>query len=149
MPLSRLIPLSKDDWDVVFSFVKYCTVGLVNTSVSVSIMAGLAYVGVHYALYTLIGYVVAMVVSYLLNARYTFQSGRIHWRQFGRFMGFSCLLLLLTEIIQFLLIEKLAVRELYGVASGVVCYTGMGFLLSKRYVFIPTNTEHVTDSVSN
>ena len=98
-------------------------------------MVGLAYVGIHYTIYTAVGYLLGFIVSYILNGIFTFQGAQLSHRAFLIFVGINGGLLILVEVLQVFLIELLAVPELPGVAMGMVFYTLMGFFLNRRFVY--------------
>jgi len=98
-------------------------------------MAGLAYLGTHYTIYTAVGYLLGFVVSYVLNSIFTFSGTQLSHRTFLLFAGINGCLLIFVEVLQFSLIELLAIPELAGVAVGMVFYTLTGFFLNRRFVF--------------
>lgn len=98
-------------------------------------MAGLAWAGMHYALFTLAGYVVAFITSYLLNAWFTFQVGAVTARGFLLFVLINGVLILLVQAVQAGLIELVGVPVLVGVAAGAVVYTLVGYVLNRHLVY--------------
>jgi putative flippase GtrA len=57
--------------------IRYGLVGVVNTAVGLAvILLGMNVVGLHYALANALGYGLGLIVSYLLNRRFTFRSSR-------------------------------------------------------------------------
>jgi len=118
------------------SFIIYCGIGGINTGVSISVMAAVGWLGAPYFVYTAMGYVVAMAVSYLLNSRFTFGRQSPNLFAAGKFFGFNMGILLLTEALTALAIEIAGISELIAVAGGLVFYTMTGFLINKHYVFV-------------
>ncbi|MCQ9280611.1 GtrA family protein [Priestia aryabhattai] len=57
------------------SFVRFLVVGLVNTTVGLSIMYVLLHIFHHYWIATFVGNAAGAVVSYVLNRIFTFKSG--------------------------------------------------------------------------
>jgi putative flippase GtrA len=110
-------------------------VGAINTVTGLGVMAGLAWAGVHYALFTLAGYVVAFITSYLLNAWFTFQVGAVTGRGFLLFVLINGALILLVQAVQAGLIELVGVPVLVGVAAGAVVYTLIGYVLNRHLVY--------------
>lgn len=98
-------------------------------------MVGLAYLGVHYTIYTAVGYLLAFIVSYILNGIFTFQCEQLSHQDFLKFVGINGSLLILVEVLQISLIEFLALPELLGVAFGMLFYTLLGFFLNRRFVY--------------
>jgi putative flippase GtrA len=119
----------------LWTLVRYALVGGINTATGLGVMAALAWAGVHYALYTLAGYVVAFVTSYLLNAWFTFRVEDVSTRNFALFALVNGALILLVQAVQAGLIELAGVPVLAGVACGAVVYTLTGFALNRRIVY--------------
>ncbi|MDC7224720.1 MAG: GtrA family protein [Spirochaetales bacterium] len=116
--------------------IKYGLVGLLNTGIF-SLCAFLAKkIGLNYILYTLVGYIIAINFSFFMNRKYTFRSSKNNMKKmFLKFLGVTLSLLLCVQVIQYLLIDILQMKELYGVIFGMVFYTGTGFLINRFFVF--------------
>lgn len=119
----------------MWTLARYALVGGVNTATGLGVMAALAWAGVHYVLFTLAGYVVAFVTSYLLNAWFTFRVGDVSTRKFALFALVNGGLILLVQAVQAGLIELAGVPVLAGVAIGAVVYTLTGYALNRRIVY--------------
>ena len=119
----------------MWTLARYALVGGVNTLAGLGVMAGLAWAGVHYALFTLAGYFVAFVTSYLLNARFTFRVGGVSVRTFALVALVHGALIVLVQAAQAGLIELAGVPVLAGVATGAVVYTLTGYALNRRVVY--------------
>lgn len=122
---------------IVFQAIKYGGVGSINASVTILIMLILGRLGVNYLVYTAIGYFGGFVSSYLLNGLFTFRVGRISLKGFLQFVILNLPLLLGVDVLEYLLIEHLGMREVLGVAIGMVTYTGVGFVLNRMLIFRP------------
>jgi len=117
------------------TLIRYGLVGVINTGTSIGTMVGLAHLGIHYTIYTATGYLLAFIVSYILNGIFTFQCKQLSHRAFLVFVGINGSLLIFVEVFQISLIELLAVPELLGVATGMVIYTLVGFFLNRHFVY--------------
>ena len=98
-------------------------------------MAALSYQGVHYTVYTAVGYFIAFIFSYVLNGAFTFRAERLSIQNFLLFSAISASLLVLVEILLIVLIEYLGLRELVAVVLGMCTYTGIGFIANRRIVY--------------
>lgn len=116
-------------------FLRYLSVGVVNTGIGVGTMAIGADVGFHYTLYTLVGYGVGMTVSFTLNMLYTFRTVTRRAARIQAFALVNLVNLLGVQLWQALLIESLGAPELPAVASGLFIYVACGFLGNKWLVF--------------
>lgn len=119
-----------------YTMLRYGMVGLVNTGVTAAVIFLLKLTGIHYALYTLAGYAVGITVSFLLNRRFTFRKqDKKAGRQLAKFLSVTISLLLLTQLLQYLLIDLAGIKETFGVIIGMVFYTGTGYILNRIFVF--------------
>ncbi len=116
--------------------VKYGMVGVLNTIIfSLSIFA-LSRTELHYMSYTAAGYIIAISFSFIMNMKFTFS--RFEGRLFPRAVKFlitALSLMLAAEGVQYYLIEFLELNELTGIVTGMVFYTGTGFLINRFWVF--------------
>ena len=116
-------------------FFKYCNVGVINTAVTAIIMAGLGALGVHYLIYTAVGYGVGICVSFFLNFRFTFAaSGKVKQR-FIRFLVINLANLGVVELLQIFLIEFIHLDKLPAAVIGMIWYVIFGFFMNQKFVF--------------
>lgn len=132
---------------LVVQFIRYGLVGALNTAVGVSGIALGAFLGWHYALYTLFGYGVAFVASFALNLKFTFKAEGATRSRFMMFLYVNLLNLGFVQLMQFMLIEWFAVGEYIAVAVAMVCYTLTGFVMNKKFVFNEKNKNKVVSDV--
>ena len=59
---------------MLFEFIRYNLVGVVNTLVGFSIILSLMFMGVTPVISNLIGYIIGSILSFYLNSRYTFKA---------------------------------------------------------------------------
>ena len=119
-----------------YTMLRYGAVGLVNTGVTAAVIFLLKLTGIHYSLYTLAGYAVGIAVSFLLNRRFTFKKyDSKAGKQLLKFLSVTISLLLLTQLLQYLLIDIAGTNETIGVIIGMVFYTGTGYILNRLFVF--------------
>jgi len=117
----------------VLQFLRYNLVGIVNTLVGFSIVFGLMLMGLSPSLSNLLGYGVGMVVSFVLNRRYTFKSTHHNPKEIIGFVG----VMLLSYGFNFATLQLLLHQTnpyLAQLLSAVV-YTVSSFLMLKFLVF--------------
>lgn len=113
-------------------FIRYCLVGLVNTSLTLTTFILLKMAGVHYTLYSPIGYALGFISSYLLNRAFTFKaSGKKMLRAFILVNG---ALFLAIQGAQSAVIESLKWPDLPVAIGFIGVYTICGFALN-RWLF--------------
>ena len=119
--------------------IKYGFVGVMNTLVCIATMYLFRTIGLGYQLYTLIGYVVAIIFSFFMNKEFTFKYKANDKRaviiRMIRFVSVSVSLLLLVQLLEWIFIEKLLLSEFLGVGIPMVIYTLIGFILNRFWVF--------------
>lgn len=119
----------------MIEFFRYICVGGINFLVCVLTMWCMAWLGIHYTLYTAIGYLLAIICSFFLNLKFTFKHSVFSHKRLIKFFGFSITNLFLVEIIEFLLIQYFQCRELLAVIIGMTWYTLTGFIVNKFFVY--------------
>jgi len=135
----------------LFLIFKYGLVGIVNTAVTTVIFLVLNKLGFSYLLYTIIGYACGILLSFFLNLYFTFRKSQEEGfaKKMITFFTISLTLLALVQLIQYLLIDKLELKEWLGVGLGMVFYTVTGFLLNRNLVFKYKDQENKTREINN
>lgn len=115
--------------------IRYGTVGVVNTIVGLSLIYGFMALGFGDVASNLIGYAVGLLVSFKLNAGWTFARSNAGIGAAGRFAVVIAVAYLAN------LAALLAARDGLGLNShlaqlvGVVVYAVIGFIGSRNYAF--------------
>jgi putative flippase GtrA len=122
-------------WQTLLTLVRYCLVGSINALVGIGVMIGFHFLGFNYVIYTLSGYIAGFMSSYTLNGLFTFKKDRLSYKELLLFVTLNGILLFVVESVQIIMINLFYIKELVGVAAGMVTYTIVGFLLNRRYVF--------------
>lgn len=130
---SELIINIKDE---IWILTKYGMVGLSNTLVFAGSVLLLSKTGLGYMYYTAIGYIIAITYSFIMNLTFTFSRfpGPVMPRAV-KFVGTAVSLMAIAEVVQFVLIENVGLREFFGIVIGMVVYTSAGFLINRLWVF--------------
>lgn len=117
------------------NFVFYLFIGIFNTILGYGIIFIFMNIGIIPEISNLIGYLVAVFISYILNKKYNFKNKNSHQKDFPKFLlsmaiaYFSNLLTLIVSY-RFLKIDE----YLSQILSGVI-YVVVGYILSKYFVF--------------
>jgi putative flippase GtrA len=122
---------------IVRQFVKFGLVGLSSTVIDWGIYLVLnRFFAVFYIIAKIISFVFAVINSYIWNRRWTFrstESRRIH--QFSKFLVVSGVGLGLNTLIMILVVEKLKISDIYGLAIATIFVTFWNFVINKLWVF--------------
>ena len=92
--------------------------------------AGLSPMGANF-----VGYLAAVGVSYLGNARFTFRRAVLHGPQFARFVVVSLAGLALTQGLTWLLVERMNWSFSAGLAVVAVAVPALSFVLQRLWAF--------------
>lgn len=116
-------------------FKRYLLVGAFNTVLNLSIMYVGASFGLHYLVYTPMGYLTTIVLSFFMNLRYTF---KVQDRRGMRLLGFllvSLTNLLIVEVLEYFLVEIGSFQRWIAVLVGMGWYVLAGFLVNNYVVY--------------
>jgi putative flippase GtrA len=86
-----------------------------------------------------VGYLCAVGVSYLGNARFTFRRAVLHGPQFARFVVVSLAGLALTQGLTWLLVEQMGWSFSAGLAVVAVAVPALSFVLQRLWAFRRTS----------
>ena len=97
----------------LLTMVKYGLVGVANTAVFSLVTYLVSLTGVHYSIYTAIGYIVAILFSFYMNNRFTFKGTKGDVKvMLAKFLGVTLSLMLLVQVIQYVFIDVIGTMEL-------------------------------------
>ncbi|MBM3490482.1 MAG: GtrA family protein [Alphaproteobacteria bacterium] len=108
--------------------VRYLAVGLGNTALGLAVIYGCKWaLGWPDIAANLAGYAVGLVVSYVLNARWTFRYAGSWWRGFTRFLAVVALAYV-ANLVTVLALIGFGWNSYLAQAAGILPYTAVGFL---------------------
>jgi len=113
-------------------FIRYNLVGIVNTLFGFSIIFSLMFVGISATISNAIGYALGAVLSYYLNAKYTFKSTKSR-QQAIKFFTILAIAYLLNFATLTLLLNYLNPYIAQLIAA--IVYTLSSFLMAKTIAF--------------
>lgn len=119
---------------VIFQFLRYTWVGLLNTTLGLGVIWVLMLAGVGPYVSNLAGYTTGLVLSFFINRAWTFEAQRTGWpvgRFFISFMiAYGANLAILTVGLQ-IAPESAYALQIYGIGT----YSVLFFALCKFFVF--------------
>jgi putative flippase GtrA len=122
-------------FELLHKFKRYLLVGGFNTLLSFLIMYIGSLFGINYLVYTAMGYLTTIVLSFFMNLRYTF---KVRDRTMHRLLGFitvSLTNLAVVECIEYQLVETLLVQKQIAIIAGMSWYVAVGFLVNNYIVY--------------
>jgi putative flippase GtrA len=117
-------------------FLRYLLVGVANSAVGYGVIFGGMYLaGLSPEASNVAGYAVGLLVSYVLNRHYTFNSTQSRRTEFLRFLIVFAIAYALNFITLLVLIHVLGAHEgASQIVAGIV-YVAASFAMNKYYVF--------------
>lgn len=120
---------------LIDKFRRYLMVGALNTVLCFLVMYAGSSFGLGYLVYTAIGYLTTILLSFFMNLRYTF---KIRDRAGIRLIGFItvCLTnLSIVELIEYTLIEVFSISRWVAILIAMGWYVSTGFLVNNFVVY--------------
>ena len=135
--MMNIVEWVKDNYKKeMITMIKYGSVGVMNTAVFSGITYLVSLTGVHYSIYTAVGYVVSILFSFFMNNRFTFkENGGDIKRLLAKFLVVTLSLMLMVQLIQYLFIDVMGTKEIIGIIAGMLFYTVSGYILNRNFVF--------------
>lgn len=112
-------------------FSKYILVGLANTLLTAIIIFVLMSIGVSLYISNAIGYIAGIILSYILNSRFTF-GVNVDISRFIKFI-ITCLICYLINLIAIRLALIIYHQEYFSQLVGMGFYTVTGFFINKLW----------------
>lgn len=117
-------------------FFKFLLVGLFNTAFGYCIIFFCMYaIQISPELSNVIGYLIALGVSYALNRRFTFESKQRRSTEMAKFLLVFCVAYTVNFCILLILIHHLKIEKGVSQILAGVFYVGVSFIMNKYYAF--------------
>lgn len=121
-------------------FLRFCAVGVSNTTISYIIYAVLIYIGIHYILANTFGFFVSVLNAYYWNNRYVFKKGNQEKRNHIKvlmktYITYGSSELILTSFLLYILIDYLGISEYVAQLLRLLITVPFTFLVNKFWSF--------------
>ena len=120
--------------EVVRQAARFGAVGVANTSVGGGTMLVLQWMGLNAYLANLLGYIVGMLFSFVVNGRWTFGSA-LGGERLGRFVAVVAVSYFMNLLTLTLAMRLLEMGEMMSQLPAMACYTIVNFLGQRYFVF--------------
>ncbi|MDP9813441.1 putative flippase GtrA [Rhizobium tibeticum] len=117
-----------------FQLSRYALVGILNTSIGLSLIYTAMYSGFGDLASNIIGYAAGFAVSYCLNTVWTFQS-RLSRANAVKYALLVCIAYFLNVLVVLIGRDLLGLDRYVAQFLGVLAYTTLGFAGSRLFVF--------------
>jgi putative flippase GtrA len=119
------------------SAVKFASVGVINTLLSVAVIFSLKYfIGTNDVFANAVGYALGLACSFILNKRWTFKHTDNHWLTIPKFILIFGLAYLMN-IATVLMCIHLGLNEYLAQLTGIPIYSLTFYFGSRYFVFTP------------
>lgn len=134
------ITITQTQWDMFVQFIKFGLVGVGNTLISYVVYAFFVYLGYHYIIGSIIGFVVSVLNSFYWNNKYVFKEKdgekRSLWKAcFKTFLSYASSGLILTNILLVVWVDLLHISEYLAPIINLVITIPINFLINKLWAF--------------
>lgn len=121
-------------------FSRFIAVGIFNTLLGYSVIFSCSYLlGMSPEFSNAVGYTVGLILSYILNRYYTFNSRQSRRGEIIRFLSIFAFAYAVNFVVLLIMIYKLNMHEIASQIIAGLFYTVMSYLMNKFYVFKASN----------
>jgi putative flippase GtrA len=123
-------------------FFRFLAVGVLNTLLGYCIIFFCMYLAkMSPEVSNVVGYLVGLVTSYILNKKYTFRSKQNRRVEIFRFLAVFVIAYAANFLVLIVLIHKIGVHEGVSQVLAGVIYVAASFIMNKHYVFKISNKD--------
>ena len=123
----------------LIQFVKFGIVGLSNTLISYVVYLAGVWLGMHYLLASVLGFVISVLNSFYWNNKYVFQQGNeernLLLSLVKTFMAYAATGLVLANILLYIWVDILGISEYLGPIINLVITVPLNFVINKLWAF--------------
>lgn len=128
--------LGEGQTTIVIQFLMFFLVGILNTILGYTIIFALMYLmGFNPEFSNLIGYSVALIVSYFLNRKFTFKSTQKRHAEAIKFITAFLIAYAINFIVLVILFRLFNINSALSQIFAGICYVAVSYALNKFYVF--------------
>lgn len=125
---------------VIAQIIRFGIVGLINSGLSYAIYLGMYALGVHYLLCEFVAFLITIAISYFLNSRYVFKTGRISIKEtllrlLKTYLSYFLTGFVLNAVLLVLWIEIIAIPGEIAPLISLFVTVPVNFILNKFWVY--------------
>ena len=117
------------------TFIRYFTIGIFNTIIGYGIIFILMALGVIPEIANIIGYIIGIIISYILNKIFTFKTKTKSKKEFFRFVICMICSYLINIIVLVILYRYIGIDKYIATIIASIFYTFSGYIFSKYFAF--------------
>lgn len=116
---------------LILQLIKFCFVGVINTGTSLGVYYIVLFVGLHYLIANTIGFLVSVLVAYILNKRFVFKSDAKTGSSLAKTYVTYGFTFILSNILLVVFIDVLKISDVLAPLITTVLNIPINFLLIK------------------
>lgn len=134
------LPISEETLDSLWQFIKFGLVGVSNTLISYVCYVGCIFVGLHYFVANLIGFVISVLNSFYWNNKFVFKCKSDERRALlptllKTFVSYGSTGLVLNSILLWIGVDMLNISEYIMPIINLVITIPLNFLMNKLWAY--------------
>lgn len=124
----------------LYQFAKFCVVGLTNTLIGYVVYSFCVYIGIHYLLANVAGFIVSVINAYYWSNKYVFKKGSGEYRNaYASFvktvLSYASTGIVLNSVLLWLLIDLWHVSEYIAPLLILMVTVPTNFIMNKYWSF--------------
>lgn len=134
------IRILEKNWQAFMQFVKFGIVGVSNTLISYVSYLLFYFLGCHYLVASVLGFVISVTNSYYWNNKYVFTSGqgekRIWWKVYIKtFLAYASTGLILANILLVIWVQLCNISEVVAPVLNLLITIPLNFIINKYWAY--------------
>lgn len=130
---------SLDKYQGIVQIIKFGIVGLSNTLVSYIVYLIILFLGVHYIVGNIMGFILSVLNSFYWNNKYVFkeeQSNRVWWKALIKtYLSYGFTGIIISNIVLIVTVKLLNISTVIAPLFGLVITIPLNFLINKFWAF--------------
>lgn len=124
----------------IFQFLRFCIVGLSNTLIGYVVYSLCVFLGMHYLLANLVGFLVSVVNAFYWSNKYVFAKGNgeyrnLYWSFIKTILAYASTGIVLNSILLWLLIDQWHISEYLAPLLILMVTVPTNFIMNKYWSF--------------
>ena len=121
---------------LAFQFFKFGLVGVSNAIVLLTVYYALLYIGIHYIIAYIIGFILSVLNAYFWNNQYVFKQARAtFWNKLLKCYISYITTFVISTILLYLWVDILGISEKIAPIINICITTPINFLMNKLWAF--------------
>ncbi len=135
------IKITEEQWNNFMQFIKFGIVGLSNTMVAYAVYLICLFLGTHYLVGNIAGFVVSVLNSFYWNNKYVFKSNETSasqsiWKKLLKtFIAYGITGLILSNILLIIWVDVLHIPKVIGPLINLIITIPLNFVINKLWAF--------------